>query len=341
MSGGIMLKYKRRFIILAVAAGLLASSIFSAETWRLGESGQWETVSVENKYLLAVAEIKKLVNMGETEAVGQAVDKLKKDFPEIAGPDLDAFIKAEMLYSKGKFTKAAKDYDRFLTEFPKSELYEAAIDRQFAIATAFLAGQKKTVLGGLFKIKGYAEGTKIMERISDQAGDAPIAKRASMAVAQGLEKRGKFAEAYYRWSEVSSRWPTGQIGKDALLGMARCKHAAYKGPKYDVSDLISAKSYYENFKLRYPAEADEFDIDGRMGQIDGQLAYKQFSIGRYYQQTGNKQSSNLYYQMVIDNWPGSIASEMAKQAMDEEKSDAKKGKKWKENIIEKLEKLLL
>jgi len=336
-----MLKYKVRFIILAVVAGLLVSSIFSAETWRLSEEGQWETVSAEDKYLLAVAEIKKLVNMGATSAVGQAVDKLKKDFPEIAGPDLDAFIKSEMLYSKGKFTKAVRSYDEFLAEFPTSELYEAAMDRQFAIATAFLTGQKKSVLGGTFKIRGYAEGTKIMERISDQAGDAPIGVKAAIAVAQSLEKRGKFAEAYHKWSEVSSRWPTGQIGKDALLSMARCKHAAYKGPKYDASDLISAKSYYENFRLRYPAEADKFGIDGRLEQIDGQLAYKQFSIGRYYQQTGSEQSANLYYQMVVDDWPGSTASEMAKETVNEEKSGAKKGKKWKENIIKKLEKLLL
>jgi len=32
---------------------------------------------------------------------------------------------------------------------------------------------------------------------------------------------------------------------------------------------------------------------------------------------------------------------MAKQAMNEEKSGAKKGKKWKENIIKKFEKLFL
>ena len=352
-----------RFIMLAVATSLLVSSIFSAETeaggegsrrrfenrdvfnsetWRLSEEGQWETVSAEDKYLLAVAEIKKLVNMGETSAVGQAVDKLKKDFPEIAGPclDLDAFIKAETLYSKGKFTKAVSGYDKFLAEFPKSELYEAAMDRQFAIATAFLAGQKKRVLGVL-AMRGYAEGAKIMERVSDQAGDAPIAKRAAVAVAQSLEKRGKFAEAYYKWSEISSRWPTGQIGKDALLSMARCKHAAYKGPKYNASDLISAKSYYENFKLRYPEDAEEIDVDKILKQIDGQLAYKEFNAGEYYQETGNKQSANLYYQMVVDNWQGSTAAEMAKRAMNEEKSGAKKGKKWKENIIKKLEKLLL
>jgi outer membrane protein assembly factor BamD (BamD/ComL family) len=200
------------------------------------------------------------------------------------------------------------------------------MDRQFAIATAFLGGQKKRVLG-VFKMSTYDEGIKIMEKISDRAGDAPIGINAAVAVAQSYEKRGMFAEAYHKWSEISSRWPTGQIGKDSLLNMARCKHAAYKGPKYNASDLISAKSYYENFKLRHPEDAEAIEVDKILKQIDEQLACKEFNTGKYYQQTGNKQSANLYYQMVVDNWPGSAAADMAKGAMNEKKSGAKKGKK--------------
>jgi len=298
---------------------LSGSSIFSAETWHLGRDGDWKVVSAEgkDKYLLAVTEIKRLVNTGQTEAVWQMINKLKKDFPEIAGPDLDAFIKAETLFCEGKFSEAVRGYEKFLTEYPQSELYEAALDREFAIATAFLAGQRKPILK-VFRIKGYAEGAKIMEKISERAGNAPIAMKAAVAVAQSLEKRGKFDDAYHQWSQISSRWPTGRLGKEALLAMARCKHAAYNGPQYDASNLISAKSYYENFKLRYPEDAKELDIDGKLKQINEQWAYKQFSIGWYYQKTGSKQSANLYYQMVLDNWPGSTAAKMAKEKINQE-----------------------
>jgi outer membrane protein assembly factor BamD (BamD/ComL family) len=324
--GWIMRKYKVQFVMLAVVTGLSALPVFSAETWRLNEQGQWKAVSVEDKYLLAVAEIKKLVNMGETSAVRQAIDKLKKDFPEAAGPDSDAFMNAEMLFCEGKYTRAVRSYDKFLNEFPKSELYEAALDRQFAIATAFLGGQKKRVLG-VFMMSRYDEGIKIMERITDRMGSAPIGVKAAEAVAQSYERRGKFDEAYLKWSEISSRWPTGDVGKESLLNMARCKHAAYKGPKFDASNLISAKSYYENFKLRYPEDTKEFGVDKIINDIEEQLAYKEFNTAEYYRKTGNRQSANLYYQRVVDNWPGSTAAKMAKDAMQEKKSENKKGKK--------------
>jgi len=310
-----MLKYKTRFLmILAMITLLSGVSGVWAETWHLEDGQDWEAVSAQSqdKYLMAVAKIKKSVNMGKARAVREAMDKLKKDYPEIAGAELDDFIEAEILFCEGKFVKAVRGYDKFLAAYPQSKLYEAVLDREFAIATAFLAGHKKPVLK-IFKMKGYAEGVKIMESISDRAGDAPIAIEAVVAVARHYEKRTKFDDAYNEWSQISSQWPTGQIGKDALLGMGRCKHAAYKGPHYEISDLISAKSYYENFKLRYPEDAEKFELSTKIEQINEQIALKNFSIGKYYQKTGNMQAANFYYEMVQGNWPESIAAEKVKR----------------------------
>ncbi len=404
-----MLKY--RVLLMVLLAVLSAMSTVWANTWRLGKDQDWQAVSAEggDKFLLAVAETKKLVNTGQTKAAGQAFDKLKKDFPEIAGPDLDIFIKAEMLFCKGRFTEAADHYEKLITKYPESKLREAALDRQFGIATAFLGGQKKTVLG-IFEVAGYAEGMKIMERISKQAPETPIGTEASVAMAQKFEEKGQytralriyeklltekpdsdfrdqvmdrqyaiataylggqkkrvlrviefkgyaegvrimekitdragldtemglnasiavaehyekkkeFNSAYLKWWEISSQYQTGKTGRDALLNMARCKHAAYnnhpehKRPFYDSSSLNIAKSCYDRFRLLYPGDPEETNIDERLKEINEQLAYKQFTIGQYYQRTGNRQSANLYFDMVINDWPNTKAAEMAKEIL--------------------------
>lgn len=316
-----MSKFIVRFIIVLAGFSLLLvqASLVLAETWHLEKSGDWKALgsAQQDRFLLAVAEIKQLVDTGKTQAVVQALDKLKKDFPEIVSPDFNAFMKAELLFSQGKFVSASRAYEKFLVDFPQSYLYEAALDRQFAIATAFLGGQKMTALK-IFKVKGYEQGEKVMEQIGNRAGNAPIALEAALGTVKSYEDRGKFSEAYLKWSQIQTQWPTGQTGEDALLGMGRCKHAAYKGPNYDASSLVSAKSYYENFRLRYSQDAEKFDMDKRIRQIDEQLAYKQFSIGQYYQRTGSKQAAFFYYQMVLDNWPNSTAAEMAKRSMNKE-----------------------
>ena len=291
--------------MLAVALAVPASAVVSPES--------------EDRFLLAVAETKKLVDTGHTKAAQDAFDALKANFPGIAGPDLDVFIKGELYFCRGKYTKAAKSHEKLLTDYPRSPLCEAALDRQFVIATAYLAGRKKKVLG-FIKLKGYAEGVRIMEKITDRVGlDTPMGTEASLAVAKSYEKRRLYNEAYLKWWEISLHWNEGPVGKEALLGMARCKLSAYnKQPEYkrhlyDASGLSTAKSCYARFKLLYPVDARQINVDKILEEIDEQLAYKQLSIGRHYQATGYGQAANLYYQMVVNDWPDTQAAETAKE----------------------------
>lgn len=310
---------------MAAAAALSQGGEIAADTWHLEQGYDWKSAATEDRdsYLLAVARTEKLVKTSQAKALQDEWRKLKKEFPDIPEQDLDAFIEGEVFFCKGKFARAAMSYEKFLDkDHHESKLYEAALDRQFQIATAFLAGRKKTVLG-IFKMKAYAQGVKIMEKITDRAGDEPIGLQAALAVAKSYEKRRKFNEAYLKWWEISSQWQTGNVARDALLAMARCKHAAYKGPKYDDSNLKSAKSYYGKFKLLYPRDAEHADVDDILDQIDEQLALKQLTTGRYYERTGHAQAANLYYDMVMQNWPDSKAAEMAKQMIDKNVSSGK------------------
>ncbi|MFH1369973.1 MAG: outer membrane protein assembly factor BamD [Planctomycetota bacterium] len=291
-------------------------SLQGAETLRLNGSGQWKDTSSskEEEFLLRVAEMKKLVDAGRPNKVRKAVEQLRVDFPEIAGADFNAFTDAEMLLSRGKLTKAVRQYEKFLDDYPTSPLRDAALEREFGIAGDYLAGRRKRVLL-VFNLRCYDEGAKVMEKISDRAGSTDIAKRASLAVVQSFEKRRKYEEAYLKWSEIQNRWPTGLLAKDALLGMARTKYATYQGPAYDATGLISAKSYYENFRLRYPEESKKLQVDDILLRISEQLAEKQLGIAKYYDRTGSAGPANMYYQMVVDDWPVSKAAQTANEQL--------------------------
>lgn len=309
----------KKVFVVAFLTGLFLTSArvaLCAETWRIDGQGQWKQAqgSKEEEFLLRVAEVKKLVDEGKPGKVKKAAKQLKADFPQIAGEDFNAFVAAEVLLAKGKLTDAVRGYNKLLDEYPKSALRDAALERQFQIATDFLAGRKKRLLPGIW-VKSYDEGVKIMDKISDRAGSADIAKRAMLAAVQSYESRRMFNEAYLKWSEIQTRFPTGQTGRDALLGMARNKYAAYRGPEYDGSGLISAKSYYENFRLRYPKDAQELKVDEILTKINEQLAEKNLLIARYYGRTGSAEPANLYNQMIIGNWPNTKAAESARETI--------------------------
>jgi len=337
---------KYKISVLMALAAMLAVSVCPAlwaETQPLKRALESISVSEQNQdsYKLSVAEIEELVDAGKCKAVVKAFNKLKKDFPEIIKPDsndLDLLIEAEILLCKGKLAKAARQYGKLLDQIPTgSRFYLPALERQFEIATAFLAGAKKPVLG-IFKIKGYAEGVRIMEDISYRlALEDPygMGLKAELAVARSYQERKEYDEAFYRWAQIKDQHQNDELGKEALLAMAECKLAMYKGPDYDNSDLIgrplnpssfydSVKSCYEEFKLKYPQDVEKYDIERKIKDVDETLASKQFKIGQYYQGTGNKLSANLYFQMVVYHWPDTVTAKIAEQMLIQNTSSQEK-----------------
>jgi tetratricopeptide (TPR) repeat protein len=189
-----------------------------------------------------------------------------------------------------------------------------------------MAGEKKTVLG-IFKVKGYAEGIRIMDGINYRLGfDDPIGIKAAVAVATCYQERKKYDEAYYRWDEIRERCSNDRLRKEALLAMAQCRLAVYKGHEYDSSALIgrplnpesyynSAKSCYEKFRQQYPDDVNDFGVGQSLKEIDEKMALKQLKIGQYYQRTGNNLSANLYFRMVVERWPQTEAAMTAENML--------------------------
>jgi outer membrane protein assembly factor BamD (BamD/ComL family) len=111
------------------------------------------------------------------------------------------------------------------------------------------------------------------------------------------------------------------LRRDALLGMAKAKYSIYnknpesRKPFYDASCLRSARSYYQMLKSYYPDYAQETGVDETLDVIAEQLAYKELSVGLYYHKMGNIQSANLYFDMVISNWPKSKSAEIAQNKL--------------------------
>lgn len=301
---------KIKGLIIFVAISLAA--VAAAETWRLTEGQTWQPVSQtgDSKKITAIGQVKQFVSTGKTGQAKKAFDKLKADYPEFAGADFDAFVKAELLLSKRKWEKAAFAYEKMTNDFPQSPLFDAAIERQYQIATAFLNGQKKPVLG-VFRVKAYDDGSEMMSKIADRMGDAPIAKNALTTLATTREKRGAYDEAYQAWATVNDKWPTGQEGKDSLLGMARSLDLDYKGPKFDSKVVESSKSYYAEYLKRYPEAAAEIKVSEKLVVLTDKLAEKELTVADYYTRTGSDTAAELYYQRIITDWAG---SERAKQA---------------------------
>ena len=287
-----------------------------AETYHLTDGKNWQNVAdtPQGEYLLAISKIKQQLLTGTKSDVVAALELLKNRFPELAGAEVDAYLEAERLYANENWYKAATAYRQFVSVYPVSVLQPAAMERLYSIATAYLQGQKRQFIKVL-KLSGYDTGVDLMRDVADRAGNSPLGLRALTTLAEAQEQRKELLDAYYTWQEVADRWPTGQTRKTAILRMAQTLHASYDGAQYDATVLDSAQTYFEDYMIQYPDDADRLKISETLEIITQQLAYKEYQVGFYYERTGNSDVAYKYYRKVIDTWPNSKAAQMAQARM--------------------------
>lgn len=313
------------FACLAACVVFSYCSSATAETWRLKDGDQWESVASDpqERYLHTVSELKELARSGDKGDMKEALKQVREEFPDRVGPDFDLFLWGEWQYWREHYGRALSKYEKMLKNYAGSEFSAPALQREFDMAEAYLQGRKKVMLG-FIRISGYETGINIMEKVSDRAGlDEPngIGLRAAIAVAEHFEANEKYLEAYLKWSEIASYWETGPIGKRALYRMAEDNLAAYdkhpedKRANYDSLKLTTAKTYYAKFQTLYPADAKENGVADKIQHIDEEIAYKQLTIGQFYWRTGKHQAANLYFEMVVRNWPNTEAGALAKEVL--------------------------
>ena len=291
------------------------------------------TAQQKEKLLTAVAAIQKLTDEGQDRAVRAGFEQVKADLPQIAQFDLKSFAQAEVYLAKKMYDHAAKAYKKMVDDYPESELRNPALARLFKIGNYYLEGPVVLNLL-LFKIRGYDRGVKLLDGVSEEVGlqdPNGLGIKAAVAVARSYEHRteyghGMYEEAYLKWSEIAAVWEKGPLGRDALLGMAQNKLNSYNAkrpnrrPLYDGSKLSVARTCYLKLKDLFPQDASQMDVNGIVAQIDRDMATRQLTIGQYYSRIGKSQAANLYFDMVIRNWPQTPAAQTAREILDADRA---------------------
>jgi len=321
------------FLGLAVCMVLSWGPGATAETWRLKNGEQWESVAADpqERYWHALSELKQMAQSAGKGEVKKALKQIKEEFPDRVNPDLDLFIYGEWNYWHDHYGPAVSKFEQMFKDYRASEFSATALQREFDIARAYLEGRQKIILGFL-PISGYEEGLGLMEKITNRAGmhePNGVGLRAAIAVAESYEAREEWTEAASKWAEIAIFWETGPIGKRALYRMAEDNLAAYDLPpegkraNYDALRLAAARTYYQKFAALYPADARENEVADKIQHINEEMAYKQFTIAQFYRRTGKHRAAHLYFDMVARNWPDTEAGTRAKEALEEDQAGGK------------------
>ena len=228
--------------------------------------------------------------------------------------DRGLFLEADALYGYGNRVKAFFYLDELMDEYPESNLYYRALEKQFQIADAFLNGYKRRIL--YMPILGAEEeGIEMMYRIQQRSPGSPLAEKALLRTADYYYTNGDFDFAADAYAAYIRSYPRSDILPRIRLRQAFSNLAQFRGLRFDATPVIDARIQLVSMMNDYPEVSRQENIPEILQRIDETFARKLYGIADFYSRTHEPKAAVYTYRFLAENYPQSPEAGNAKRAL--------------------------
>jgi outer membrane protein assembly factor BamD len=308
--------------LLVAFALLLCAEAAQAQWMWTPQTGRWinlrrlpkETPALQLEYA------RQLMLEGKIAQAKDETDKFYKYYADSDLADNNQFLRAEILLEQGKLTSAAESLQTLLVSYPESELYDEAIAKQYEIGDAlFEAGKEKMErrYWRPFKGRTLKRAADVYTMVIDNRPFTEEAAEAQYKVGLVQFTRGAYLTATYEYNRVIGDYPASQWVPEAMHGLAECYYAMALPPEYDQEPSMLAVQKIDDFAGRYPTDARAAELQDKRVEMLNNIAEQRLGTARFYEKRRNFEAAAIYYQVVVEEYPGTPAAEEAQSWLDD------------------------
>ncbi|MEW6160397.1 MAG: outer membrane protein assembly factor BamD [Verrucomicrobiota bacterium] len=213
--------------------------------------------------------------------------------------------------------KAFKEYQNLIEKYPKSETYNEVLNRQFAIANRYLAGQWFKLLGYIPFFPSMERTVVMYEKLIKNGPYSEVAPQAQMNIGAAREKQRDYPQAVKAYEKAADIYHDQRsVEADAIYkaGLAYNKQA--RKAEYDQSIAAKAIGKFTDFIALFPNEPRVPEAQQIIAALKTEQARGALQIAQFYEKKRRWQSAMVYYNEVVVKDPNSSYATEAKQRME-------------------------
>jgi outer membrane protein assembly factor BamD len=315
-------------IALAISAVTAkADLVWSAENgWRVEGGALAGILPEEGRNALATMnKARAKEENGHRSSAMSLYESVAKKYP-------NSIYAAEALYRAGCIRLARRQYDKAFSEFndvvtryPNSTHFNAIIGNQYVIATSLLDGKRPLYFGLIPGFKNRAKGIQFFEVIVRTAPYSEYAPLSLMNIARGHQKLDQPDEAIDALDRMINSYPQSLLAPDAYFKLAETHASLVQGPYYDQASTRQAITYFEDFQILFPSDANMPAVEKNLGDVRTTFAESKIKIGDFYfYKRDNYKAARVFYNEAITSYPDSESATLARTRLAEvEKAETK------------------
>lgn len=215
----------------------------------------------------------------------------------------------------GNEYKALFDYEHVIRNYPGTEQFNTALEREFEIAKQYSPpNARKRPFWGMRLIDATQEAEEIYIRIQERVPGSELGEKASMKLGDHFFDGGEMTKAAEAYSLFLINYPRSPVRERAMLRAIQANLATFKGPEFDATGLIDASERIRQYQIEYPAAAERMGAEALLVRIDESLGLKQYYDAKWYLTRGKDVSGVTMLRRVVKDHPQTAA---ARAAMEE------------------------
>jgi outer membrane protein assembly factor BamD len=299
-------------VLLALAAPLPAPLIY-----RPGQG--WETEGKDS-----VAETsKEQLDRGEKyekdgmydEAAG-TYRALVKTWPLSPNAPEAQYRYAAMLYKAFDFQRSFKEFQSCIDRYPDNEHFSDILKYQYDIACLFLAGERQKV----WKIPTLPSMDKTVEMFEQVIKNGPYSPYAAMSqlkIGFARENQHKWDAAVKAYQDVIRKYPKSDLADDAQFQIGYAWMLAARQAEYDQTATNKAITAFEDYITRYPKSEKIEQARENIQKLRAEQCLGLMRVAEFYDAQRKTESALIYYNSVVQKYPGSDLARRAARRADE------------------------
>lgn len=203
------------------------------------------------------------------------------------------------------------NFDELLDNFPESKYFYPALEKQYAIADAYLSGYKRR-LAGIPLLSAKDEAVEMLFRIQQRSPGSPLAEKALKRTADYYYADAQYDLATDAYQAFIDRYRRSPDIPQVRLKKAFAELAQFRGTKFDPTPVINARTSLEELAIDYPDLARQENVAAVIERIDESLARKVYQNAQFYVRTHEPRAAAYNFNYLIKNYPNSAEAAKAK-----------------------------
>ncbi|MCX8064388.1 MAG: outer membrane protein assembly factor BamD [Candidatus Hydrogenedentes bacterium] len=249
----------------------------------------------------------------------EETDKFIQFYSQDPLADENLFLRGEIKFAMGKLLDASREFQKLVSNYPESKLYQDAIKKMFEIGDKLYekGTKKRSRFLSLFKKKPLKQAIEVYSGVVSNQPFMPGSAEAQYKIGLCHQARKEYLEASYEYKKVIENYPQSEWIDDARYSLAKCYYETSSPPQYDQSKSELAIEAVDEFIRNHPDDPKCEELKKIRAEMREKIAEQKYIIAQFYEKKRAFNSARIYYKLISEKY--------------QDTSWAKKANEWLEN----------